>query len=161
TDFFKALKDAEFTVYINDDPKSDKYMTVTKVEGREAFITKLSTANTQLEPLLKTILSEDALKQMAEPAFGIIPPKGEIPADKKWKRESRLDMGPIGSYDTTYNYTLKSTDKNVATIDVDTNLKYSAPKEAKKDGLPFKILKADLSSKEGKGVIHFDTDKGR
>jgi Family of unknown function (DUF6263) len=161
TDFFKALKDAKFTVYINDDPKSDKYMTVTKVEGREEFIKKLSTANTQLEPLLKNILSEDALKSMAEPAFGVIPPKGEVPADKKWKKESKLDMGPIGTYDTIYNYTLKGKEGSMATIDVDTKLKYSVPKEAKKDGLPFKILKGDLESKESKGVVHFDLEKGR
>ena len=111
TDFFKALKDAKFTVYINDDPKSDKYMTVTKVEGREEFIKKLSTANTQLEPLLKNILSEDALKSMAEPAFGVIPPKGEVPADKKWNKESKLDMGPIGTYDTIYNYSLEGKER--------------------------------------------------
>jgi len=160
TDFFKALKDAEFTVYINADPKNERYMTVTKVEGREDFIKKLSSANTQLEPLLKNILSDDALKSMAEPAFGVIPQKGQIPQDKKWKRDSKLDMGPIGTYDTTYTYTLKAVDKNLATIDVDTSLKYQAPKD-KKDGLPFKINKADLSSKEGKGVIHFDTEKGR
>jgi hypothetical protein len=161
TDFFKALKDAEFTVYINCDEASDKYMTVTKVEGRKEFIEKLSAANAQLKPLLDSILSEDALKSMAEPAFGVVPPKGEIPANKEWKKESKLDMGPIGTYDTTYKYTYKGTDKDIATIDVDTSLKYAAPKEAKKDGLPFKIVKADLSSKEGKGVVHFDVKQGR
>jgi hypothetical protein len=163
TDFFKALKDAEFTIYINADPKSDKYMTVTKVEGREGFITKLASANTQLEPLLKNILSDDALKSMAEPAFGVIPPKGEVPADKKWKREAKLDMGPIGTYDTTYNYTYKGAekDKNLVTVDVDTVLKYSAPKAGMNNALPFQIKEAKLESKEGKGVIHFDVDKGR
>jgi len=161
TDFFKALKDAEFTVTINDDPKSDKYMTVVNVEGRKDFIKKLASANTQLEPLLQSILSDDALKSMAEPAFGVIPPKGEMPPDKKWTRESKLDMGPIGSYDTTYTCTYKGKNNSLAEIDVATNLKYAAPKEAKKDGLPFKILKADLASKEGKGVVHFDLEKGR
>jgi hypothetical protein len=159
TDFFKALKDAEFTIYINDDPKSDKYMTVTKVEGREGFIQKLSSANAQLEPLLKTILSEDALKAMTEPAFGVIPPRGEVPADKKWSRDSKLDMGPIGAYDTTYNYTYTGKSGSLANIDVAATLKYAAPKD-KKDGLPFKIQKADLSGK-GSGVVHFDEDKGR
>jgi hypothetical protein len=161
TDFFKALKGAEFTIYINDDPQSDKFMTVTKVEGREMFVKNLAAANAQLQPLLNSILSDDALKSMAEPAFGVIPPKGVVPPDKKWKRESKLDMGPIGTYDTTYHYTYKGSEKEMAAIDVDTTLKYSAPKDAKKDGLPFKIVKADLASKEGKGVVHFDLVKGR
>jgi len=162
TDFFKALKDTEFTVYINDDAKSDKYMTVVKVEGREGFIAKLAQANMQLEPLLKRILSEDSLKVMAEPAFGVVPPKGEVPADKKWSREGKLDMGPIGTYDTTYNYNYKSQADGIAGIDVTTNLKYSAPKDGgMKTDLPFKIQKADLASKEGKGIVHFDLEKGR
>jgi Family of unknown function (DUF6263) len=160
TDFFKALKGAEFTILVNDDAKSPQFMTVSKVEGREAFIQKLSAANAQLEPLLKTILSEDALKQMTEPAFGVIPPKGEVPADKKWTKESKLDMGPIGAYDTTYNYTYTGKTGSMANIDVVANLKYSAPKDTKKEGLPFKILKADLTGK-GNGVVHFDEDKGR
>ena len=160
TDFFKALNDAEFTISVNDDPKSDKYMTVTKVEGREGFIKKLSSANPQLDTLLQTILSEDALKAMTEPAFGVIPPKGEVPADKKWSRDSKLDMGPIGSYDTTFNYTYLGKSGSLANIEMAANLKYAAPKETKKDGLPFKIVKADLAGK-GNGVVHFDLDKGR
>src|SRR5262249_30887615 len=77
-----------------------------------------------------------------------------------WSRESRLDMGPIGAYDTTYNYTYTGKSGSLANIDVVANLKYAAPKDTKKDGLPFKILKAELTGK-GNGVVHFDEDKGR
>ena len=44
---------------------------------------------------------------------------------------------------------------------METRLKYGVPKDTKKDGLPFKILKGDLESKESKGVVHFDLEKGR
>jgi hypothetical protein len=159
TDFFKALKDAEFKVFVNNDPKSDKYMSVVKVEGRKEFVAKLAAANMQLQPLLDSILSDDALKAMTEPAFGVIPPRGVVPSDKKWTRQSKLDMGPIGLYDTTYNYTYKGTKDKIAEVEFTTNLKYSPP--TKKEGLPFKITKGELTSKGGKGIAHFDLEKGR
>ena len=71
-------------------------------------------------------------------------------------------MGPIGTYDAKYGYTLKEIKGSMAIVDVDTNLSYSVPKEAKSDGLPFKIKKAKLNGNtptEGEAV--FDRMRGR
>ncbi len=157
SDFFKNLIGAEFTLTI------DKDMKVTKVEGRDEFLKKLSGSNQQMEPLLKQILSDDALKQMADPAFAIVPGKPVKKGDT-WERTSKLNMGPIGTYDTTYKYTYDgpdAKDKNLAAIKVDTTLKYSPPGAGAGTGLPFKILSADLKSKDGTGTALFDTQKGR
>jgi RNA polymerase sigma factor (sigma-70 family) len=62
-DFFKALVGAEFTLTI------DKNMKVTKIEGREKFLEGLGKANPQMKPLLEQILSEEALKEMADRAL--------------------------------------------------------------------------------------------
>jgi RNA polymerase sigma factor (sigma-70 family) len=62
-DFFKALVGAEFTLTI------DKNMKVTKIEGREKFLEGLGKANPQMKPLLEQILSEEALKEMADKAL--------------------------------------------------------------------------------------------
>ena len=133
---------------------------MTKVEGRDEFLKKLVAANPQMKPLLETILSEDALKEMAEPTFAVVPPRAKSPATRSGSETSKLDMGPIGKYETTYNYTSRAPSKGLDKIDVDTNLKYTPPRR-QEDGLPFKILKAELTSKEGKGNVLFDTDKGR
>ena len=157
SDFFKNLVGAEFTLTI------DKDMKVTKVEGRDEFLKKLSGSNQQMEPLLKQILSDDALKQMADPAFAIVPGKPVKKGDS-WERTSKLNMGPIGMYDTTYKYTFEgpdAKDKNLAAIKVATELKYSPPGAGAGTGLPFKILSADLKSKDGTGTAQFDTQKGR
>jgi hypothetical protein len=91
-------------------------------------------------------------------------PGGEVSPNETWKRTSKLTMGPIGSYDNTYNYTFKGKEKDskLDKIEVKTDLKYTPPNpDAQGGALPFKIKKADLSSKNATGTILVDADKGR
>jgi uncharacterized protein DUF6263 len=164
TDFFNALVGSEFTLTVKPD------MTVTKIDGRKDFIDKLTNANNALKPLLDSILSEKAMEQMFDQSFGVLPSeKDKIPklekGKSKWeKKDVKLDLGPIGSYLTTYEYTSEGAEKNLEKIAVKATLKYQPPVNTKDGGLPFKIKSADLStdkSKESKGEILFDTDKGR
>jgi len=157
-EFFKVLDGSEFKITINKDMK------VAKVEGREDFIKKLGGANPQMEPLLNKILSEDALKEMADPTFAAIPPT-EVTKDKPWQRPSKFDMGPIGKYSNTYKYTYQGKDSANAKLDrvkVDITVKYEKPDEtAAGAGLPFKIKSAELTPKNSTGFILFDNEKGR
>jgi len=160
-EFFKALKGTKFTIEVN--PKNG--YKVEKVEGRDQFIAKLVAANPQMKALLETILSADALKEMAEPTFRVLPEKE---GEKTWKRTAKLEMGPIGTYDNEYTYTLEGIegtgDKQIAKIKVDTKLTYKAPGEnAGQGGLPFKIKNATLksSSPGNKNQVVFNVAKGR
>lgn len=166
-DFFKALVGSEFTLTINM-PK-DKPITITKVEGRDDFLKKLTAANQQMKPLLDQILSEDALKQMAAPTFAALPNK-EVAKGDHWDAKSTLDMGPIGKYENTFTYTYdgknadakEDAEKKWDKISVKTELKYTPPDEkAQTGGLPFRIKSADLTSKDAAGTIYYDPDKGR
>jgi hypothetical protein len=138
-----------------------KTLQVTKVEGRDAFLAKLVGTNPQMKPLLEQILSEKALKEMAEPTFAVVPTKPVAPKDT-WTRTSTLDMGPIGKYDNEYKYTYEGREAKQDKITVDTTLKYTPPGEvAGVGGLPFKIKSADLKSTNAKGTILFSEEKGR
>jgi hypothetical protein len=157
-DFFKALVGSTFTITLD-----TKELKVTEMQGRDEFLKKLTAANPGMKQLLETILSPEALKEMAEPTFAVLPPK---PGDKTWKRTTKLDMGPIGRYENTYNYTLEppdaAGDKKLAKIKVDTVLNYQPPAEgASQGGLPFKIKSAKLQSKNQGGQVIFNTSKGR
>lgn len=155
SEFFKQLVGAEFKLTL------DKAMKVTKVEGREDFIRKLGGANAAMEPLLKQILNEDALKQMADPTFGVLPGK-EVAKGEKWERKSELKLGPIGGYNNTYTYTYDgkdAKDANLHNLKVETKLEYKTPEAS--EGLPFKIKSANLTSKNAGGIIKFDAAKGR
>jgi hypothetical protein len=157
-DFFKALVGSEFTLTLNDKMK------VTKIEGRKEFLDKLVAANQQMKPLLEQILSEDALKQMADPSFAVIPNE-EVTKGKTWKFNSKLNLGPIGSYDTTYDYKYEGKDakeKDLDRIAVTATLKYEKPgAEGAGGGLPFRIKDGKLESKNATGFVLFDAKLGR
>jgi len=161
-EFFKALEGATFTLTLN-----TKNYKVEGIKGREEFLKKLVGANPQMKPLLDTILSEEALKEMAEPTFAVVPADPVIKG-KSWDKTTKLDMGPIGKYTNTYKYTYEGRDgKDDKTnplhkLKVDTTLKYDAPTEGTDSrGLPFKIKSAALTSKNATGSIVFNADRGR
>lgn len=158
TQFFKALQTkGKFTLHV--DKKTHK---VEKVEGLKELINELSTVNKSFEPVLKQILSEKTVETLAEPVFGMIPPDGTIPKEKKWEGEkTTLSMGPLGTYITKNSYTLEPDDnKNLLKIKVETDLTYEKPKDTT-GGLPFKIKDGKLKTDKSEGTILFDKDKGR
>lgn len=153
TEFFAALTQAELKLTINKNT-----LEVSKVEGGDALIEKLGGANPQLVPLLKSILSAEALKQMAEPTWAAFPTKAVKTGDS-WTKDAKLDLGGIGLYSTKYTYKLESDDANSAKVKVDAALTYSAPQD--KRGLPFTIKSAALKSTEGSGSATINKEKGR
>lgn len=152
-EFFKQLVGTEFKLTL------DKDMKVTKIDGRDEFLRKLGQANQTMEPMLKRVLNDEALKQMADPMIGLLPGKLVGKGDK-WTRESKLNLGPIGSYKNSFNYTLDKIEKDMAEITVVSKLVYEPPTESG-DGLPFRIKNAKLDSKESGGKISFDVKKNR
>src|SRR5262249_45016360 len=96
TQFFKELEKAKFILTI--DPKTHK---VKKVEGLKELVEGLTKVNKSFEPVLKQILSEDTVKTMAEPVFGMLPADGKLTKEqmeKGWSgEETKLKMGPLGT----------------------------------------------------------------
>jgi len=159
TEFFQKLVGSEFTLTVKADPNAP--VTVEKIEGREAFVKNLVDISPQMKPLLETILSEDSLKQMADPMFAAIPNK-EVKEGEAWNVTSKLNMGPIGTYTSKYTFTYTGKDKDKDKITVKTDLKYEKP-AASKEGLPFQIKDANLTSDPAAatGVVLFDSKLGR
>jgi hypothetical protein len=157
TDFFEKLMDDKqsLTFHISPDLK------VKKIEGREEFIKNLSDINPQMKNLLNAILSDKALTKMAEPTWWAYPPGGVVPASKTWDATATLELGPIGTYTTKFDFTYKGVEKGEEKIGIKTTLTYEAPKAADKAGLPFVIEEAKLTSKSGDGEAIYDSKAGR
>src|SRR5262249_45877445 len=93
--------------------------------------------------------------------FGAIPDK-EVKVGETWDRKTKLNMGPIGTYENDYKYKYAGPSEKLQKIDVETTLKYNPPSDTTPTGgLPFKIKSADLTSKDASGTILFDAEKGR
>ena len=73
------------------------------MEGRDEFIKTLGAGSPQIDTLLKNILTDDALKEMCDPTFKLMPDSPKKPGET-WKRDSSTNLGPIGSYTVTYNF---------------------------------------------------------
>lgn len=155
TDFFEALMKEELTFNITPE------LTVKSVEGRDKFVKNLIDINPQMAGLLKAILSDSALKKMAEPTWWAYPAGGIVAKDQKWTKDATLELGPIGNYKTDFTFTYKGEKAGKDTIGISTKLTYTAPALDKTGGLPFVIQKADLKGDNGEGVAVFDRTKGR
>lgn len=158
-DFFSKLVGSEFDVTVGPDRK------VTSVDAK-GFVDKLGAANPQMQQLIKQILNDNALKQMADPTFAFVPPPGkQVAKGDTWERTAELSLGPIGSYKNNYKYTYEGQEDQAGTkldkIKAEITMNYSPP-AAGEAGLPFRIKEATLKSgKESGGTILFDSKAGR
>ncbi|MBL8867825.1 MAG: hypothetical protein JNK93_19885, partial [Planctomycetia bacterium] len=103
-DFFSKLVGTEFTITYG------KGMVVEKVDGKDDFLKKLGGVNQQIESLLRKMLTDEAMKQMTDPSFGLTADKDQA-VGGKWEKKATMNLGPIGSYDTvtTFTYVGKNT----------------------------------------------------
>lgn len=155
-EFFKNLKDAEFTATIGKGHK------VEKVEGKEAFVTKLGAGSAQMDALLKKVMTEDALKEMTDPTYKLLPDAPKKKGDK-WEKKTNLNLGPIGSYELTYKFTYAEPEKegpkkDFDKLEVETVINYTAPKD-NAEGLLFRIKEGSKLTSDpagSKGVVYYD-----
>jgi len=149
----EKLKGANFTITL------DKSGKVTKFEGYNEFIKKLTEGMEDIGKFVKVMITEDVLKKSAEEAFGFLPAE-PVSKDAKWKRENTIPFGPLGSFKATNEYTYQGTEGGLAKIGLKAELKYSPPKGDAGLGL-FKISRGNLKSEGASGKLFFDLDKGR
>jgi hypothetical protein len=154
SDFLRGAVGAEFRLHLG------RAKGVVAVEGREELLRRLGEARPEIKPLLQTILTEQALKEMNGQTFAALPERGVYKGDV-WQRRSRRDLGPFGAYEMTHRYTLLGTKGTyeVFTVEV-TDVHYEAPTQGDST-LPFKILKADLKGSGREGEMRFDRERGR
>lgn len=159
--FFEALKGSTFTFTLD-----NKFNVVGDIEGLDEFVEKLTKANSRMEKLLTRILSQDSLKAMVKPTFGMVTDSPKDKGESWGTAPVELDLGPIGVFNNKYDYTYagKGTDeanKNLDKVDVKVTVSYAKPSE-NREGLPFQIRDAKLESDgDNTGVIYYDPEAKR
>ena len=145
------MKGTQFTATINPQGK------VLKFEGYDAFIQKLAEKKTEVEKVLRGVLSEEGVREDVEEIFSFLPDKAVQKGDK-WKREAVDPVPPFGSFRSVFDYVCEGDDEGLVTIGYSIKMTYKAPSG---DGDLFRVVKGGLKGEEGKGTFVFDSKKGR
>jgi hypothetical protein len=151
----KKMEGATFTITLS--PKFE----LTKIEGYADFIKRLVGDDEIVGPFIKASLTEDTIKRSLEELFLFVPGKA-VSAGDKWERKSKVPMGPMGTLLLQTNYQYDGKDGGLDKISYESALKYEAPKDTEANpAMPFKLVKGDMKAEKAKGVIKFDSAKGR
>ncbi len=150
-EFFKGLKDTEFTATIGKNYK------VEKVDGKEEFIKKLGSGSAQMDALLKKVMTDEVLKEMVDPTAKLFPDTAKKVGDT-WEKKTNLDLGPIGNYELVYKLKYAAMEKDKDKIEIETVITYTAPK-GNPDGLLFRIKEGSKLTSDpagSKGTVVYD-----
>jgi hypothetical protein len=152
-DFYKALVGAEFTVTLDSDS------TPCRIRGADPLLKKLAGARPETAGVLGQVLSEDALRRVAEISFPALPDEAVQPGDS-WTRKSQLDLFNLGKLDVTYRYTYEGKQDGLDRIRVESSPRYRGATDGA-GSLPFTIKRLEIERSEGRGFMLFDRRKGR
>lgn len=152
-DTLEKMRGAKFTITLNNKGQ------ITKFEGYDDFIAKLSKGDAEVEKVLRAILPADIFKKTAEQSFSILPGKAVSKGDT-WDREMSISMGPLGSLKVKNSFKYEGKEKEMDVISKTGTLTYQAPK-GDAAGLPFKVLNGTMKAENAKGRMLFDNKLGR
>lgn len=136
----------------------DKNWKVTKVDGYDLYIEKISGGNEDAAKLLKASAGPDTLKVAVEDMLAVGPGKPVNPGDT-WKRDTKLSVGPLGDFTLNAKYTLDELKDGAAKVSYTAEAAFAAGKGG--EGLPFQITKGELKADKYAGSLVFDTAAGR
>jgi hypothetical protein len=131
---------------------------VTRIEGFDNLLKKLSQGNEEAAKYLKTILTEDTMKQSIQEIFAFVPGKPVAKGDS-WKRMMTLTTGGLGVFQVEQEFTYEGKVAGGEQISLKRDYRYEKP--TADAGLPFKITEGKFKSEEAKGTLLFDAEKGR
>lgn len=150
----QLMKGATFTFTL------DNRGRITKVEGYDDLIKRLSEGNDEVAKVLRVMLSEDTLRQGVQEAFAF-PPGKPVNKGDRWQSKMAISMGPLGQFGADQHYTYEGQVKDAASISMKGDFRFLPGKEDANAALPFRITKANIATKRAKGAILFDTNAGR
>jgi hypothetical protein len=136
----------------------DKNLKVTKVDGYEAYVEKISGGNDDIGKVLKASATPDTLKVAVEDMLAVGPGKPASVGDT-WKRDTKLSVGPLGDFTLNATYKLDEVKDGAAKVSYTADATFAAGKGG--GGLPFQITKGELKAKDYAGSLVFDPAAGR
>ena len=137
----------------------DDKLAVTKLEGYDKFLDKLSGDDDMVRKQMKQQFSEEAVKQMFSQVFAFAPDK-PVKVGETWSRTDKMPAAGVEA-SVKQKYKLESVSDGVAKIALTGDLTFKAGKGFA--GLPegVTVSKFDMKADKFAGTLLFDTKAGR
>ncbi len=154
---YQQLQGVTFTLTLNKDKQ------LTKLEGYEEMMKKVTSDDPNLRRVVQTILPEDTLRTSVQESIAFLPGKSVTPS-QKWERSFTMALGSLGSMQVTNQYTYEKDEtvqnEMVSVIKVLPRFQYQSPR-VDPVGLPMQVLKGSVQVEPANGTIWFDRLNGR
>ena len=131
---------------------------VNQVRGLDEFWDKAAAGDAAKRKALRDAYSEKALRDAFTDMLGPLPVQAVSPKDT-WRRETTEPIPHFGSFRNTLLFRHEGAIDARHTLRYSIEAAYQTPKQA--DVALFRVVKADLQGKDGKGTLVFDAAKGR
>lgn len=129
---------------------------ITRLDGYDAFIKALAEGKVEVEKALRSLLTEESLRDGFDEVFGFLPERAVSKGDK-WKRAATEAAPPFGSFKSSFEYTYGGETDQLHEVSY---LIKTAYQPAAASDL-FRLVKGGLKSEEGGGEFIFDAARGR
>lgn len=130
---------------------------IKKLQGYDEFIKRVAEGETETEKVLRSLFSEEGLRESYEEVLAFLPRK-TVEKGARWKRTAIDPLPPFGSFQSKYEYTYGGMEEGMHVIPFTISTTYRKP--VKQPDL-FRIVKGSLTGEEGRGRFFFDASAGR
>lgn len=137
----------------------DENFDVTKVEGQDKLVDKLAKGDPAMKQMVQGMMGDAAVKQWFVVVFPPLPGK-PVAAGGSWTRTDKMPFSGIGDMTVNKKLTLQGVTGGVATVKETATITFK-PSAGGAGGLPFKITKADLKTKDYTSTHQIDVAAGR
>jgi Family of unknown function (DUF6263) len=148
----QGCKDIVFKV------KMTRTGTITKFEGYDQLLKKISALNPEEAEHFKVITSEDVLRSPLTLAFDLLPDKAVAKGDK-WRKTNEISIATLGKFTFTTEFAYDGKVKEGELILGKGTFAFQPGKGNL--GMGVKLLKMELRKSEHNSRIIFDADMGR
>jgi hypothetical protein len=148
----QVCKDVVFTL------KMSRSGAITKFEGYDKMLKKISDINAAEAEQFKQLATEDVLRSPLDMAFDLLPEKAVSKGDK-WRKNSELSIPALGKLTFATDFVHEGKGKGGDAISSKATITFQPSKGDL--GMGVKLLKVALKKNEQVGKLTFDADKGR
>jgi RNA polymerase sigma factor (sigma-70 family) len=153
-DSLEALVGQELRIKMGPDYK------ILEIQGKQEMLAKLNKAQPQLKGVYEQIANTLIANDLTRSIFHGLP-KTPVRVGDSWSDTDIIETGPIGGFLAQYRFTYDGPDGALDKVSFRGTLTHRPQNKEDAGQLPFRVLQANLNTKEVRGAYWFNRAAGR